>query len=163
MIPPLQALAFTCPSLFLLTCHSISFWITTQLHLFYQVTHDIHTTNYHFKQYDHCRPSNVLRTKLKERRCNGAMSSVHRDPYKAGVRQTCTNRPNVESSVLINNSSLHCSYPSRRVAFHYISWFSASRIGWTQTNPLNVLKTLQKACYIFKSHTQATMFFLWKV
>ena len=61
--------------------------------------------------------------------CNGPMSSVHRDPYKAGARQTCTNRPNIESSVLVNNTSLHCSYPLRRVAFHYISWFSASRIG----------------------------------
>ena len=98
MIPPLQAIAFTCPSLFLLTCHSISFWITTQLHLFYQVTHDIHTTNYHFKQYDHRRPFNVLRTKLKERR-HVTFSSHTLKPQcfsfekcKNEVRQGCLTR-----------------------------------------------------------------------
>ena len=74
-------------------------------------------------------PPHYLSKEIRWEYCNSAMSSVHRDPYKAGVRQTCTNRPNIKLSVLVNNSSLHCSYPSCRVAFHYISWFSAPRIG----------------------------------
>jgi hypothetical protein len=47
--------------------------------------------------------------------CNGAVSIVTWYTYKEGVRQTCTNRPSVKSSVCVNNSSLHCFNTHMRV------------------------------------------------